>query len=393
MFFSSGKINELEAEISRLKNKNSQLEEENRRLQSDVSSLQKEKSDISSSLESKNRELSDTMDKVNNLLSEVDSLRHSTSDNIMQDFFEYENERLKEGLLDIQSNIVESTDVGKKTLNEVKGVEDIHNKSLSQLDGILKELTSLNNSSKEISVTITDLYTKANDIGNALSMINEIVLQINILSLNASVEAASAGEAGKGFAVVAQEVKNLANKTSEVAKHIEEIVKTIQDSVDQTNKKFDTISGSIVNIFENTETFNVDIKDMFNTTDQAFSDISSMTDRVFMSLAKLDHVIWKVNTYLSVAKGEPSFKFVDHHNCRLGKWYEQGEGSDYFSGTPSYKSLEKPHAIVHNGTHRVFDAIGEKPINYNKALDSMREMEGASTDVFRTLDKILHERD
>lgn len=392
MFFSSAKIRELEEEIRRLNRKNEDLEGDNRSLQNKNNQLESTTRDLNNQLSSLNAKVGEQNSTINALNEELNIMKNSQDKDIMHRFFQYENERLKEGLLDIQSNLVDGTTAGKKTLGEVKGVEEIHVKSLSQLDKILKELTTLNKYSKEISITINELYTKANDIGNALSMINEIVLQINILSLNASVEAASAGEAGKGFAVVAQEVKNLANKTSEVAKHIEEIVKTIQQSVAQTNKKFDTISGSINQISENTEVFNGDIKNMFTTTDKAFNDICKMTDRVFMSLAKLDHVIWKVNTYFSVAKGEPVFQFVDHHNCRLGKWYEQGEGIQYFASTPSYRSLEKPHSIVHNGTHRVFESIASKPINYNKALDAMQEMEKASSDVFKTLDKILHEK-
>jgi hypothetical protein len=65
---------------------------------------------------------------------------------------------------------------------------------------------------------------------------------------------------------------------------------------------------------------------MNQKVDSFFEDISINTVNVFMSLAKLDHVLWKVNTYLSVSKGEPAFDFVDHHNCRLGKWYYEGEG-------------------------------------------------------------------
>jgi methyl-accepting chemotaxis protein len=393
MFFSSAKIKELEDEIQRLKSTNSELENTNSRLSNENHQLSQQNDTLSKKVDSLTTDIAKSKNECSNLQLEIEELKGTSSSNIFHEFFLFENERLKDGLLDIQSNIVESTDMGKKSLTDVQGVEDIHHKSLKQLDSILNELTTLNKYSKEISETITDLYAKANDIGNALSMINEIVLQINILSLNASVEAASAGEAGKGFAVVAQEVKNLANKTSEVAKHIEEIVKTIQQSVDNTSKKFDTISSSISNISENTETFNVDVKSMFTTTDKAFGDIAHMTDRVFMSLAKLDHVIWKVNTYLSVAKEEPAFKFVNHHNCRLGKWYEQGDGMQYFSKTPSYRSLEKPHSIVHNGTHKVFDAIENKPTNYQEAFDSIKEMESASTDVFKTLDRILHERD
>ena len=73
------------------------------------------------------------------------------------------------------------------------------------------------NSMSEISVHVTT-------INEAISIIDAIAFQTNILSLNAAVEAATAGEAGKGFAVVAQEVRNLANKSAEAAKEIKDMV-------------------------------------------------------------------------------------------------------------------------------------------------------------------------
>ncbi|MFK2822276.1 methyl-accepting chemotaxis protein [Arcobacter sp. YIC-80] len=63
-------------------------------------------------------------------------------------------------------------------------------------------------------------------INDAISVIDQIAFQTNILSLNAAVEAATAGEAGKGFAVVAQEVRNLASRSAEAAKEIKDLVET-----------------------------------------------------------------------------------------------------------------------------------------------------------------------
>ncbi|MGB6329127.1 MAG: methyl-accepting chemotaxis protein [Halarcobacter sp.] len=64
------------------------------------------------------------------------------------------------------------------------------------------------------------------NINEAISVIDQIAFQTNILSLNAAVEAATAGEAGKGFAVVAQEVRNLASRSAEAAKEIKDLVES-----------------------------------------------------------------------------------------------------------------------------------------------------------------------
>ncbi|MCA9265418.1 MAG: CZB domain-containing protein, partial [Planctomycetales bacterium] len=52
------------------------------------------------------------------------------------------------------------------------------------------------------------------------------------------------------------------------------------------------------------------------------------------------HVLWKVNTYLSVIEGKRQFDFVSHHNCRLGKWYYEGDGRNSFGAMTSFAALE-----------------------------------------------------
>jgi len=80
------------------------------------------------------------------------------------------------------------------------------------------------NLSSKTASSMDKINEQVNNISEAITVIDQIAFQTNILSLNAAVEAATAGEAGKGFAVVAQEVRNLATRSAQAAKEIKDIV-------------------------------------------------------------------------------------------------------------------------------------------------------------------------
>jgi methyl-accepting chemotaxis protein len=93
-------------------------------------------------------------------------------------------------------------------------------------------------------VSMEEINSQTTAITEAITIIDQIAFQTNILSLNAAVEAATAGEAGKGFAVVAGEVRTLASRSAEAAKQIKELVENAQRKTqDGKNIASDMIKG------------------------------------------------------------------------------------------------------------------------------------------------------
>ena len=81
---------------------------------------------------------------------------------------------------------------------------------------------------QETAKRIKRLGESSQQINDIVSLITDIAEQTNVLSLNASIQAAMAGEAGRGFAVVADEVQRLADRSGQASRQINELVNTIQ---------------------------------------------------------------------------------------------------------------------------------------------------------------------
>jgi len=133
-----------------------------------------------------------------------------------------------------KSSIVAAESVGIAK----KGVEVVHDMILG--------MSEIGRQIQETSKRIKRLGESSQEIGDTVSLIDDITDQTNILSLNAAIQAAMAGEAGRGFAVVADEVQRLAERSSHATKEIESLVKTIQSDTNQTVESMEHTTAEVV---------------------------------------------------------------------------------------------------------------------------------------------------
>lgn len=132
--------------------------------------------------------------------------------------------------------------VEKNAMNSASISEAVRSDAENGKNAVLEAIAGMQAirvSSKITSEVVETLSLRVNDIGNILSVIDEVAEQTNLLALNAAIIAAQAGEHGKGFAVVADEIRELAERTSSSTREIAAVIKGVQE---ETCRAVDAIS-------------------------------------------------------------------------------------------------------------------------------------------------------
>jgi methyl-accepting chemotaxis protein len=321
--------------------------------------------------------------------------------------------------------------------------------NIAQMSLLSKEVTNSATVGEQLatqtSTAMDDINTQVTAISDAITVIDQIAFQTNILSLNAAVEAATAGEAGKGFAVVAQEVRNLASRSAEAANEI----KTLVDSANTKAKAGKDIANEMINgylslnekIQQNQDMIDmitdasreqtrgiaqindavgiIDSNTQKNASDATVienlaSDIKKLSDKLMnvasnatyreearqevcdtnlvneLNKLKLDHLIFK-NTNFAKLNERTSFSVANEHECALGDWIKQMEQDNaYITQTANWTHLKEEHHLVHANVQKYITQNAKNDSNEH-LIEIANDIEDATNKVFSSLNVVKKE--
>ena len=139
----------------------------------------------------------------------------------------------------VSMNAIESAAVAERSVGIAVNGGDVVQRSIEGMNIIRDQI-------QETAKRIKRLGESSQEIGDIVSLINDIADQTNILALNAAIQASMAGEAGRGFAVVADEVQRLAERSAGATKQIEGLVKAIQSDTNEAVISMEQTTSEVI---------------------------------------------------------------------------------------------------------------------------------------------------
>lgn len=183
----------------------------------------------------------------------------------------------------VSSNAAESAQVAERSVKIANTGAEVVQNTIHGMDTIREQI-------QDTSKRIKRLGESSQEIGDIVSLINDIADQTNILALNAAIQASMAGDAGRGFAVVADEVQRLAERASGATKQIEALVKTIQSDTNEAVISMEQTTAEVVRGARLAQDAGVALEEIENVSTSLAELIQNISNAARQQAASAGHI-------------------------------------------------------------------------------------------------------
>jgi methyl-accepting chemotaxis protein len=147
-------------------------------------------------------------------------------------------EEMSQTVIDVARNASDIAQISTQAFDQAKNGEAVVKRSVDEVQAVSSTVA-------ESSLVMQRLGDSSKQIGDIVGVINDIADQTNLLALNAAIEAARAGEQGRGFAVVADEVRKLAERTTQATSQINSMISSIQSEVEHAGVSMNNATARV----------------------------------------------------------------------------------------------------------------------------------------------------
>lgn len=277
----------------------------------------------------------------------------------------------------------------RQEAESISALDNLFSNTRIALDALTGAANQIQEQTEQSRQGVDELEETAQSIRTLVQTIHDISGQTNLLALNAAIEAARAGEHGSGFAVVADEVRSLASNAQASSQEIDTLVTLVVQQTLHIKKLTEISSAGADQVMTTTDSISQVIDQVLVQSGRMQQVIQYASIAAFLNTVKLDHAVWKAAIYQKIENKDLAEHAAGHTDCRLGKWYFEGQGAAEFSHLPGFKMLDTPHKTVHNSGNNAIDACRQG--DYDAMIASLHQMEQASGQVVSGIDRLADE--